>query len=177
LRPSSARSREQSEPSRSRKQPEPTRERANLADLSVSADAPLTAEPGEEVTFTITVANDGPRATSNLELTYRLARGMRLISVATSDGECVPPRPPLRNRRKVICNLESLEPRGRRSEATITVVVKPERIGRVGGLLFVRSDEADPNPRDNRARPRTKVRAAEVPVVTDEAEAPLLPGA
>jgi uncharacterized repeat protein (TIGR01451 family) len=60
---------------------------AEEADLSVrkTVDSP-NAEPGDQITYTVTVSNAGPDAATNVELTDRLPAGLTFNSATPSQG-------------------------------------------------------------------------------------------
>ncbi len=52
------------------------------ADLVVGKSGPATANPGDNVTYTLTIANDGPDAAENATLTDVIPAGMTFVSLA-----------------------------------------------------------------------------------------------
>lgn len=126
------------------------------ADLALTiTDAPDPATVGAEVTYTLTVKNNGPLAATGVTLTDTLPAGVTLVS-ATPSATCT-------GTGTVTCTLGSLAAGG---AATVTVVVKPTAEGTLTNRASVTAAETDSNPANN-----------QVTVTTTVAPAPSVPAA
>ena len=140
----------------------PTTQPPATADLEVTQSAsPGTATVGQDdVTFTITVTNQGPASASNATLTETLPAGATFVSatggVTPSDGKLTFPLGDLANG----------------ASLTFTVVVRPRSAGTLTASATASATEADPStanntatasasavdPRSSRRRPRLRPR-------------------
>ena len=110
------------------------------ADLLVEKTGPAEAYAGEEVTYELTVTNQGPSAAVNINLSDRMPSGMQFIS---SD---IPPVDSQAN--PVSWIIPSLEPG---QSQTISVAVKtPGRVGLVRNIADVAGTFHDEDPDNNR---------------------------
>src|SRR5262249_51293666 len=84
----------------------------SLPDLALTiAEAPDPVIAGNNLTYTITVTNNGGSAASVATVSDTLPSGVSLVSVASSQGSCT----------ALPCNLGTINPT---ASATVTVVVK-----------------------------------------------------
>jgi uncharacterized repeat protein (TIGR01451 family) len=124
---------------------------APAADLSVTnSDSPDPVPPGERLTYTVTVTNNGPDSATGVSLTDTLARSLRVRSVRPSQGRCV-----LR-RTNVDCSLGDL---AQGASATVVIVVRPTRKGTVTSTASVTASQpSDPDTTNNTATATTSVK-------------------
>jgi uncharacterized repeat protein (TIGR01451 family) len=88
---------------------------APSADLSVTkTDSPDPVLQGDDVTYTVTVANAGPLAATGVTLTDTLSSDLTFVSTTPSQGTCNPPVG-----QTVTCDLGTISSSG---SATVTVV-------------------------------------------------------
>jgi uncharacterized repeat protein (TIGR01451 family) len=129
------------------KQPAPPN--TDLADLSVSvADSTNSVAAGTNLTYTITLRNDGPQPAEEVMLKDSLPPEAEFISVTTTDGTC------REFEGNVLCTVSTL---ASGADATVTVVVKPSDGGSevpAGGIpirnvAMIKSDEGDSNLANN----------------------------
>ncbi|HEX8581381.1 MAG TPA: hypothetical protein VF640_03590, partial [Acidimicrobiales bacterium] len=93
-----------------------------VVDLAVTVDdAPDPAQVGTEVTYTVTVTNDGNGTATSVVLTDVPPAGATLVSVQPSQGTCSGTGP-------ITCQLGSI---AGGASATVTVVVRPLRTGTI----------------------------------------------
>lgn len=94
----------------------------DTADLSLAKSAD-TSSPnlGENVTYTLTVANAGPDASGGIVLTDPLPTGLSFVSVTSSQGTC-------EGGATVVCDLDSIDNGG---SATVTVVATVTEMGEI----------------------------------------------
>jgi uncharacterized repeat protein (TIGR01451 family) len=121
------------------------------ADLSVSkADSPDPVAIGADLTYTITVRNDGPAPAPGANVVDALALTLDFVSATPSQGTCS------EIALVVTCDLGSITSG---STATVTLVVKPERAGSLlnGVAAYPTPADLDPDPADNVAVESTTV--------------------
>lgn len=124
-------------------------------DLSVAKTGPTVAEPGGPITWTITVTNHGPGASTGHTITDLVPEGV--TDVASSDPACTVTD-------RVVCTSGLLEAGDARSyEITGRAPGSP---GSLVNVVSVIGNEADPNPGNDEA---------EHEVLVDETEIPLVP--
>ena len=99
-----------------------------VVDLAVTVDdAPDPAQVGTEVTYTVTVTNDGNGTATSVVLTDVPPAGATLVSVQPSQGTCSGTGP-------ITCQLGSI---AGGASATVTVVVRPLRTGTITNAASV----------------------------------------
>lgn len=113
---------------------------ADLADLSVTkTDTPDPVAVGSTLTYTVQVANLGPQGATDVTVTDRLPNHADYVSAVTSSGTCVLRGP------RVRCGLGKLAPDSTRANAvTVTVQIRPGRVGTITNTVSVDSAENDP---------------------------------
>lgn len=112
------------------------------ADLEIQKTSDVASvEEGEQITFTITVTNNGPATAEDVVVTDTLPVTASLASVSSSQGSCGGSGP-------VICELGSLE---NGASATITLVVTAEADGILSNLAEVSAANEDPVTDNNTA--------------------------
>ncbi|GAA4888348.1 hypothetical protein GCM10023237_02020 [Streptomyces coeruleoprunus] len=125
------------------------------ADLSIALSAsPEPVAPGETLTYTVTVRNDGPSNAENVVLRDTLPAEGRFVSATPSRGSCTVP--PVGSTDTVRCSLGTL---ANTSQATtqIVVTVRAPAGGTVTNTATVTSSTPDPDQADNTATIRTPV--------------------
>ncbi len=129
-----------------------------IADLSVvAADAPDPVTAGDDLTYTLTVTNDGPDDVSDVTLLESLPGTVSLVSAVPSQGACHP-----QACAGLACSLGGLSAG---ASAMVTVDVVPLAAGSVTNTVSVPA-LGDPDPGNNQA--------AEVTTVLPGAPAPSL---
>jgi uncharacterized repeat protein (TIGR01451 family) len=119
------------------------------ADLGVSNTVDrTTANPGENLTYTITVANGGPAVAVGSQLTDQLPDGAEFVSATPSQGSCSP------SSRDVVCGLGDL---ASGATATVTVVARVTRPGTAVNVAYVTSQMLDENSANNQAQANAEV--------------------
>jgi uncharacterized repeat protein (TIGR01451 family) len=121
------------------------------ADISVTkTDSPDPAHVGQNLTYTITVANGGPASANGVVMTDTLPKNAGFGSFATSQGSCtLKPQ-----KRLVTCTLGSV---ASGAHATVTIVVKPTAKGKITNTATATSIDPDPNLANNTGTAVTKV--------------------
>jgi uncharacterized repeat protein (TIGR01451 family) len=132
------------------------------ADLSITkADNPDPVQVGQQLTYTLTVRNNGPNDGTNVTATDTLPAGVTFVSATASQGTCN------QAAGTVTCNLGTIN---NGAQATITIVVQPENPGQITNTAQVQANEQDPDPNNNNIQQQTTVNAP-VQVITGTATA------
>lgn len=119
------------------------------ANLAVTiADRPSPVWLGDNLSYTVTVTNQGPSDATNVVVTNQLPVGITFISAATSQGGCS------RAGDIVRCNMGSLPVN---TAAVISIVVRPALAGLVSGITTVVSPVSDGDPANNTTSRTTRV--------------------
>jgi len=123
------------------------------ADLPVAMnDSPDPIPARDQLTYTVTVRNDGPAGATGATLVDTLPDAV-FVSATPTQGNCV--RQGKGNSDSVLtCELGPLAAGG---TATVTIVVSPPRAGTITNTASVRANEPDPDRADNTATQTTTV--------------------
>jgi uncharacterized repeat protein (TIGR01451 family) len=126
------------------------------ADLSISKSAsPNPATQGQSLTYTITVANAGPSAASDVVVTDPLPAGVSFVSVTPSQGSCSGMATAACGGGTTLsCGLGTL---GSGGSALLTIAVVPTQAGTVVNHASVSSSTRDPNPDNNSVATSTTI--------------------
>ncbi|HEX2930095.1 MAG TPA: SBBP repeat-containing protein [Candidatus Binatia bacterium] len=136
-------------------------------DVSVSTtDTPDPVTVGGNVTYTITVTNNGPEGATDVELTDVLPSTVVLVSVTPSAGSCVVAS-------TIVCDLGNL---ANGASATVIIVVSTTVSGSITNSVSVTSDETDTDLRNNINEGRTAVTLPDLTVKTISFVAAVVPG-
>ena len=132
------------------------------ADVSVSMNsAPTSVAGGAQVSYTITVTNNGPGDAFNVAMTDAFPSGVVFLSSATTLDSCT-------GTTTVTCTLGTMTSG---QNATITIVVTPKFAGTLPNTVNVTSTTPDPNAANNSASTSTNVTANAVTLSVGEAGA------
>jgi uncharacterized repeat protein (TIGR01451 family) len=124
------------------------------ADLSVTkTGSPNPVQVLANLTYTITITNQGPSPATGVQLTDVLPN-VTVVSATLTQGSCD-------GTSTVTCSIGALDVG---SSATVTIVVQPQAIGDISNTATVMGDQPDPNPDNNSATAVTSVVAAGGPV-------------
>jgi uncharacterized repeat protein (TIGR01451 family)/CSLREA domain-containing protein len=118
-------------------------------DLALSGTAPSSVTLGNNVTYTLTVTNDGTAAATGVTLTDTLPAGVKFVSATggVTPGEGV-----------LTFNLGNLAAHA--TAPTVTIIVTPTAAGTLHNTASVAGNEPDPTPGDNSLSRNTAVNAA-----------------
>lgn len=120
------------------------------SDLSITkTDSPDPVLVGQNLTYTITVTNNGPTSAANVAVTDTLPGGVTFVSATPSQGACT-------GTSSISCNLGSLAFPG---SATVTIVVTPTTAGPLSNTASVASTTNDPSGGNNSSTAATTVNA------------------
>jgi uncharacterized repeat protein (TIGR01451 family) len=115
------------------------------ADLQIAKTGPANAVVGGQISYTLTVKNNGPANATNVVVTDSVPAGTTFVSSTPSQGTCDA---------TVSCNLGSLASGG---SATVTIVVTATAAGTVTNTGKVTATQPDPNATNNSASATTNV--------------------
>jgi uncharacterized repeat protein (TIGR01451 family) len=122
------------------------------ADLSISkSDSPDPVFAGQQLTYTLSVSNDGPADATGVTVTDQLPDGVTFNSASSSQGSCS------QSGGMVTCDLGTLADG---ASATVTIKVTPQSPGEITNSASVESNEDDPAPGNNSDTEATTVNAA-----------------
>lgn len=146
-----------------------------LADLSLAKSGAPTVVAGTEMTYLITVRNDGPSSATAVKVADTLPLGVSFVTVTPSQGSCTSGQPGARD---LVCGLGNL---AAAAQATVTVRVFVAPDVAAGTILFnqavVSSATADPDNDDVRASVSTTVSAsANLGVTKTDSPDPVIAG-
>ena len=121
-----------------------------IGDLSITkADSPDPVQVNNNLTYTITVNNNGPQAAAGVQVTDPLPAGVNLVSATPDQGSCS-------GTSTVTCDLGSIANAG---DAQITIVVTPTSVGSgtLSNTATVSSASSDGNSSNNQDTETTTV--------------------
>ncbi|MGA2786622.1 MAG: LamG-like jellyroll fold domain-containing protein [Verrucomicrobiota bacterium] len=131
------------------------------ADLAITqTNSPNPVDAGNNLTYTITVTNNGPNGVTDAMVFDGLPAGVAFVSAAASQGTCI-----LSNG-LVTCTLGVIPSAG---AASVNIVVMPPTGGILTNTAIVFSDESDPNLDNNSAMQLTTVRVGVLGVTPSDA--------
>jgi uncharacterized repeat protein (TIGR01451 family) len=135
-------------------------------DLAVTkSDSPDPVQAGNNLTYTVTVKNNGPGNATGVTMTDTLPADVSFVSANASQGSCT-------GTSTVVCNLGSL---AASASATVTLVVKPTAAGTITNTASVTGSPTDPNTGNNSATEMTTVTpAADLAVTKSDSPDPVL---
>lgn len=140
------------------------------ADLTVDkADSDDPVQPGETLTYTITVTNDGPDPAENAELTDTLPAGTTFVSL-TSPGGWTADTPPVGGTGTVSATMDSLDVGT--AVFTLAVAVDAGATGSLSNTAKVASDTADPEPDGNASTETTAIGQPSADLAIRKTDAP-----
>ena len=118
-----------------------------VADLRVDkTDNPDPVSAGNDLTYTITVTNDGPTAATSVTLTDTLPSGVTFVSASPGCSFFAP--------NQVICSLGTIPAN---DSVVVTIVVRPNAPGTITNTAEVTAAENDPDPSNNTDSEDTEV--------------------
>jgi uncharacterized repeat protein (TIGR01451 family) len=121
-------------------------DRADLA--LIKAGPPGRVPTGSNMTYTLTVPNNGPNPASGVTVTDQLPSSVTFVSATPSQGSCS------ESGGVVTCNLGTM---GNGATATVDIVVQPTVAGTVTNTASVTSSTEDPNEANNADSENTSV--------------------
>jgi uncharacterized delta-60 repeat protein/uncharacterized repeat protein (TIGR01451 family) len=136
------------------------------ADLSITkAASPNPSLVGGQLSYTLTVTNNGPSQATGVTLTDTLPSTVIFNSAVATQGSCT------QASGVVTCNLDSL---AGGAVAQITILVTPTQPGTLVNVAQVTGNESDPNPNNNSAQASTSVSpAVDLSITKDDSPDPV----
>jgi len=134
------------------------------ADLSITkTDNPDPVLVGQNVTYTLTVTNNGPVDATNVVVTDNLPAGVSFVSANAGQGTC--------NEAAgvVTCNVGNL---ASSAQATVTITVTPTAAGTITNNASVSANEGDPVSNNNSASEATTVVTSDIDLQAFTTSAP-----
>jgi uncharacterized repeat protein (TIGR01451 family) len=129
------------------------------ADLSITkVGSPVTLNPGDLLTYTLTIGNAGPLTATGVTVTDSLPATVVFLSAAASQGTCI-------GTVTVVCSLGSLLPS---DSATVTLMVRAGQVGTLFNTASVRGNEPDPDPSNDTSSFGVNVGATAIPAVSEQ---------
>jgi uncharacterized repeat protein (TIGR01451 family) len=122
---------------------------ASSADLEVIKDGPAQAVPGTNVTYSLTITNNGPDTATNVVLNDATPAGLTFVSASIPCASGFP------------CSLDDL-PSGASTIVAVTFAVDANATGSIVNTATAASDTPDPNANNNSSTVTTPL----VPVAT-----------
>jgi uncharacterized repeat protein (TIGR01451 family) len=132
----------------------------NLDISVIKTDAPDPVSVGSNLTYTITVTNNGPDTGTGVTLTDTLPSNVTYVSATSTQGTCT------RSGSTVTCSIGTL---ANGASATVTIVVTPTTAGTITNTASVTCNETDTNSGNNTATATTTVNASPTGCSTWEA--------
>jgi uncharacterized repeat protein (TIGR01451 family) len=120
---------------------------ANLAITKTASPNPATSLAN--LTYRITVTNNGPSPASNVNITDQLALGPVFVSAIPTQGTCSGPP-------TITCNLGAI---ANGSIAIVNITVTPQTTGQLTNTASAQATESDPDTNDNSVTIQTTVNA------------------
>lgn len=120
---------------------------ADVALMNVDSPDPVTV--GNDITYTLTVTNNGPAAATGVQLSDTLPAGVTFVSTTSTQSLCS-------GTSTITCTLDTL---ASGTSVSITIVGRPADTGGISNTASVSSDEADPTLANNIAVAVTTVTA------------------
>jgi uncharacterized repeat protein (TIGR01451 family) len=119
------------------------------ADLALSkADSPDPARVGRQLTYTLTVVNNGPGSSPDTTVTDTLPSTVTVVSMNPQQGTCS------HSAGTVTCNLGTV---ANGATTRVTIRVAPQHAGRITNTASVSGGARDPSPANNSDTEQTKV--------------------
>jgi uncharacterized repeat protein (TIGR01451 family) len=132
-------------------------------DLSIAkTDFPDPVAVGTNLTYTITVTNNGPSTATGVTVTDTLPAGVSYVSATPSQGSCS-------GTSTVTCNLGNL---ANGASATVTIVVTPTATGTLSNTACASGNESDPDTNNNCSTATTTVNPASADLSITKTDSP-----
>jgi uncharacterized repeat protein (TIGR01451 family) len=134
---------------------------ADLALTKIASPSPAITQ-NNNLTYTLTVTNNGPSPATGVVLTDLLPAGVNFVSSTPSQGTCA-------GTATVTCNLGTI---ASGASVTVTIVVQPPTPGSINNTASVAANESDPNTANNAASAATTVNPATADLTLTKTDSP-----
>jgi uncharacterized repeat protein (TIGR01451 family) len=126
------------------------------ADLSITKTATPTAAQGSNVTYTITLVNNGPNNAANVSLTDALPANTTFVSLANASGlNCTTPS--VGTNGTVTCTHPNFPPPGNGTMTIIVAVAPNAPLGTLNNTANITTTSTDPNNANNTSMAGTTI--------------------
>jgi uncharacterized repeat protein (TIGR01451 family) len=135
------------------------------ADVEVTKNGPSTVRPDTDVTYNVTVSNDGPADAADVTLTDVLPPNTTFVSATQTSGptfNCT--RPPVGTTGTITCTIATL-PANATATFDFVVHVNPQASGSIENTATVTSP-SDPTPGNNAGTTAAAVTVVQVPTLS-----------
>jgi uncharacterized repeat protein (TIGR01451 family) len=133
------------------------------ADLAVQlADNPDPVTAGRNITYTVTIVNNGPDRATGVSLTDTVPAGLTFVSADVSPGNCS-------GTTTITCTLGAVD---RNETVTLALVFKTSTTGTVTNTIQVQGSQNDPDMANNAAATTTRVAPGQRPCTITGAAGP-----
>jgi uncharacterized repeat protein (TIGR01451 family) len=149
-----------------------------VADLALTkTGTPGTIIAGTQLTYDLTVSNNGPSTAVNVLVEDTLPAGVSIDSVSATGGGSCNPGVPGDSSQPTMCTFDSLAPLAAPETMTIVVTVLPQTTGIIHNHARVSNDTFDPDNSNDLAAASTTVNAeADLEVTKSDHPDPVLAG-
>ena len=138
------------------------------ADLAVTKTAPATGTAGTQLTYNLSVTNNGPSTATNVKISDVVPAGVSIVSV-TAPGALCSAGVPGNAAQPTVCGFGSVAPGGVKT-MQIVVLIAPGTLGQLNNDAVASSDTFDPNNANNATTASTQIGASADLVVTKTAQ-------
>ena len=129
-------------------------------DLTITKSAPATVNAGEQLTYTLTVTNNGPSDATGVTVTDNLPDDVALVSATPSQGTCSGSDP-------VTCDLGPVASGSSAAVSLTTAVTSPLPNGTIlTNSATIDGDQTDPNSGNDSTQAQTTVQSSPVLTIT-----------
>ena len=147
-----------------------------IADLSIDKDGPATATAGTDITYTMTITNDGPSTATGVIIEDNLSAGVDILSVTASGGATCNAGVPGDAARPTVCSFGNLVDGASRT-MSIEAHIHPDFVGALHNDTRVSSSTVDDDLSNNLDTIVTDVTgSADLSVTKTDSPDPVLAG-
>lgn len=149
-----------------------------VADLTITKTAPATVSAGTNLSYAITVANNGPTNSSNMALTDTVPSGTTFVSITPAGGWTCPTQPAVGGTGNIVCTRAALAAGA--GPQNFTLVVKPPASAANGSTITntatVTSSTPDPTTPNSASASTAVTTSADLVVTKTDSPDPVIAG-
>ena len=147
-----------------------------VTDLSITKVGPANATAGNNITYNLSITNNGPSTATGVTITDDLSAGVDVLSVSGSGGASCNAGVPGDSSRPTTCSYGNVAPAGSRT-MTISVHIHPDLLGTIHNDARVSSTTFDNDLSNNLGNAATVVAAsADLSITKTDSPDPVLAG-